>query len=183
MTTISFDADSRVWEQIDPGTHSDVASVSPEDDASWTAARKAHRDYAIQVANDLGATTWLFHERSLGLAAAVIPVTANGPESLTPVEAGRLAEALVGSGTTDPIVTEATMGDLPGHLVTLYRPVSEEFVDAAEGTTVELVQVVFVAADGAGTVRLAAVSPQVSTVAGFVVPIIATWLHSVVWHD
>lgn len=183
MTTISFDADSRVWEQIDPGTSAGADQDQPDAAPEFAEVRKRHRDYAIEVADSLQATTWLFSDASLGLAAAVIPVTANGPESLDAADAGRFAEAFVGSGTAEPIVTEVMIADLPGHLVTLYRPTPPELTEAAEGTTVALVQQVFVAADGAGVVRLAAVSPQVSTVAGFLTPIIAAWLNSMTWHD
>ncbi|WP_293695068.1 hypothetical protein [uncultured Agrococcus sp.] len=186
MKQFSLEADPEFWTQVEPGTEQEefFALWADVPNTPWKAMLHHHGGYALSSANDLGSTTWLLSDEQLGIAAAVVPVSADGPEVVhDAAHAVDLVNRLMGPGIAEPIVTEAMFGELDGFAVTHIHELPDWLRQEAGESDLQLLQTIFVAADGHGTVYFAAISPQLSNVAGHVLIPIAAALQTAAWHD
>lgn len=187
MTQFSFNADPGHWQQVDPGTDP-VQYFAQWDDtpaSPWKLLLSWHAEWALRWANGFGSAAWLLADEPTGIAAAVAPLAADGPEEIAGMqEAVALVERLVDRGIADPLVSEASFAGLGGYAVTQVHELPPELAEMAdEGAMLQMLQTVFVAADGAGNVVYAAVSPQLSNMAGYVLLPVAAALETARWHD
>lgn len=154
-------------------------------DSPWKLLLGWHADFALNWANQAGSTAWLFADEPTGIAAALAPMTADGPDVIAgQAEAVKLVGELAEPGIAAPVVSEAKFGGLDGYAVTHIHELPPELARAAdEGSQLQMLQTVFVAADGRGNVFYAVVSPQLSNAAGYVLLPIAAALETARWHD